>query len=240
MANYITKAKSPDDPWTRLLQATVRDKTLSFRARGVLFRLLSNMDGYRMAVNDLEKEGTEGRDSISTAMKELRAQRYIITIRIKNEKGRFVGTEHYVYHEPQPQLENEVDGKDKKVKASAAKRGEETVPAGKKFDNFRVDLINEGQYKKFVVGAAYLAKLKTIYTTLQETEGGLELRIAQFGLIITNTRGDNQVERGNWTAKKWLSWKLNEESDYLSNVATFGRQEADKLFEQGKSSFNKK
>ncbi|MFA7399631.1 MAG: hypothetical protein WCZ98_04025 [Sideroxydans sp.] len=209
MANFITKAKSPADPWTRLLQATVRDKNLSFRARGVLFRLLSNIDGYRMAVKDLENEGTEGRESISTAMKELRAHRYLITIKTKNDKGQYDGCEHFIFHEPQPKLEDEVEGKIKekgvKVKASSAKMGSAEAPVGKRFDGFNVDLVNDGQFKKFIVGATHLARLKGLYTVLQNQAGGLEQQIVMYGQIITNSNGRNQIERGNWTAKKWLS-----------------------------------
>lgn len=82
-------------------RATARDASLSYRARGVLARLLSNAEGYSMSAVDLAKEGREGRDAIRAALRELRGAGYIIQHATTNAAGQFTGTEAYVFATPQ-------------------------------------------------------------------------------------------------------------------------------------------
>lgn len=79
---------------------TVRDARLSYRARGVLARLLSNADGYYMTAEDLAAQGREGRDAIRAALQELRDARYLVAHALTNARGQFSGTEIYVYDKP--------------------------------------------------------------------------------------------------------------------------------------------
>lgn len=225
MANFITKAKSPVDPWTRLLQATVRDKNLSFRARGVLFRLLSNVDGYRMAVSDLVKEGMEGRDAIGKAVKELREARYILMIRLKDEKGQFKGTESYIFHEPQTQLEDELKEEVKKVKVSSVKKGSPNAPIGKTFGNFGCEFVDG----RFVIGAALLAKLKKNYPAVaaeKEKYIGVEGYLLCAGIAFKLSEGRNQVAKGEWKLSRWLAWYFEEEQTFITNLELFGKKNA--------------
>lgn len=85
----------------QLPRAALRDHALSFRARGILARLLTNADGYRMTAEDLAREGKEGRGAILTALKELKAARYMRTVRRQLASGRWV-TETFVYETPEP------------------------------------------------------------------------------------------------------------------------------------------
>lgn len=82
-------------------QRVVRDQRLSYRARGVLVRLLSNADDYSMSAVDLAREGKEGRASILSALKELRLAGYVITKHCQDERGRW-RTESVVCDVPQP------------------------------------------------------------------------------------------------------------------------------------------
>jgi hypothetical protein len=90
---------------------TVRHGAVSYRARGILNRLLSNADGYGMTAEALSAEGSgcEGRDAIRTALRELRHAGYIERTAIKNDGGRFGGVVMYVYDTPKllrPQTES--------------------------------------------------------------------------------------------------------------------------------------
>lgn len=68
----------------------IRDKRLSFRARGIAIRLLSNAPGFRMTAVDLARETPgEGRFAVLTAMKELRRYGYARVIRTQDERGRW-------------------------------------------------------------------------------------------------------------------------------------------------------
>lgn len=84
--------------------ATVRDPRLSYRALGVLSRLLDNAEGYGMTADDLvaERPDTKGRrDAIRTALRELRAAGYIHERAKKGAGGRFSGKETLVFDTPQ-------------------------------------------------------------------------------------------------------------------------------------------
>lgn len=70
-------------------RAALRDERLSFRARGILARLLTNADGFTMTAADLARGGKEGREAILTALKELREAGYLRTERRQTPDGRW-------------------------------------------------------------------------------------------------------------------------------------------------------
>lgn len=97
----IIRAPRPARGWTEVQNSVLRDARISYRARGVLVRLLSNADGYRMSAADISKESpAEGRDAILTALKELRDAGYIVQRRMQDARGRWC-TETVVYDTPQ-------------------------------------------------------------------------------------------------------------------------------------------
>lgn len=101
----IIRAPRPARGWTEIQNDTLRDARLSFRARGVLARLLSNADGFRMTALELAAESPqEGRQAILTALRELRAAGYIVQTRLQGEAGRW-RTETVVYDKPQESTE---------------------------------------------------------------------------------------------------------------------------------------
>lgn len=101
----IIRAPRPARGWTEIQNDTLRDGRLSYRARGVLARLLSNADGWRMTAHELAAESPgEGRQAVLTALRELRESGYIVQRRLQGEKGRW-RTETYVYDTPQDSTE---------------------------------------------------------------------------------------------------------------------------------------
>lgn len=64
--------------WTGMPNETIRDRSISFRATGLLAFLLSMDDGWSMDSRIVAaRKGREGRDAVRTAMKELRAAGYV-------------------------------------------------------------------------------------------------------------------------------------------------------------------
>lgn len=101
----IIRAPRPARGWTEIQNDTLRDASLSYRARGVLARLLSNADGWRMTAHELAAESpAEGRQAVLTALRELREAGYIVQRRLQGEKGQW-RTETYVYDTPQESTE---------------------------------------------------------------------------------------------------------------------------------------
>lgn len=68
----------------------VRDTRLSFRAKGIAIRLLSNVDGFSMTSQDLAKQSPrEGRDAVLAAMRELIQVGYMRHTKERLPNGQF-------------------------------------------------------------------------------------------------------------------------------------------------------
>lgn len=79
-----------------------RDGRLSFRARGIAMRLLSNAPGFRMSATDLARESPqEGRYAVLSAMRELRELGYAKLERTQDARGRWRSITR-IFGEPQP------------------------------------------------------------------------------------------------------------------------------------------
>ena len=104
----IIRAARPAKNWTEISNFVLRDKRLSYRARGILARLLSNADGFAMNADDLAHESPcEGRDAVRTALAELQSCGYLQRVKSQDEKGRW-RTDLFIYDTPQTQTD---DGK---------------------------------------------------------------------------------------------------------------------------------
>lgn len=90
------------DNFSLFPNSTIRDSRLTYRARGILCRLLSNADGYRMTGDDLARDGVEGRGAILSALKELREAGYIVVTKRQGVDGRW-STDTFVFDTPQTQ-----------------------------------------------------------------------------------------------------------------------------------------
>jgi hypothetical protein len=78
----------------------IRDKRLSFRARGLHHLLLSYPDGWKVKVDHLKSESDkEGKDAIASALKELELLGYLVRTQIR-DKGRIMGYESVIRELP--------------------------------------------------------------------------------------------------------------------------------------------
>lgn len=80
------------DRWTTVARTTVNDTSLSFRARGVLVWLLDKPDGWRVRSEAIALAGTEGRDAIRAALRELEAAGYLTRSVCRDGRGRIRST----------------------------------------------------------------------------------------------------------------------------------------------------
>lgn len=101
MQTDIVRGPRKKRGYTIVDDQVLRDKTLSFRARGVLVYLLSMQTGWRVSADRLKDEGTEGRDAIRTALRELEAAGYLVRRRWRDPATKQWRSEQTVYEEPQ-------------------------------------------------------------------------------------------------------------------------------------------
>lgn len=96
----IVRSKRPSSHFTVLSNEIIRDRRLSWRARGILIYLLSMPDDWRTTTAHLTSVGQEGRDSIRGALSELEMIGYLIRQKHQDDRGRW-STATYVYDCPQ-------------------------------------------------------------------------------------------------------------------------------------------
>ncbi|PAD73898.1 hypothetical protein [Paenibacillus campinasensis] len=101
MATYrIKKTGNKAPPFTRILNESLHDECLSFKARGLLAYMLSKPDNYRFYIDELTKHTTEGKDSIRAGLKELEQLGYIKRYSVKDGRGKIMSWEMDVYESP--------------------------------------------------------------------------------------------------------------------------------------------
>jgi len=78
---------SPKENYTQIPNDLLRDKNLSYRARGVLCRLLSNKNEiWHTYITKLKEESPEGTTAIQSAIEELMAHGYFIPLVIRDKE----------------------------------------------------------------------------------------------------------------------------------------------------------
>ena len=77
-----------------------KDKRLSYKATGLLCMMLSLPDEWDFSVSGLEQMKTENKSAITSALKELEENGYLIRTQNRDKKGVFTGTIYNIYEQP--------------------------------------------------------------------------------------------------------------------------------------------
>jgi hypothetical protein len=101
VATYrINKSGNKAPPFTRILNDSIQDERLSFKARGLLAYMLTKPDHFRFYLDELMNHTTEKKDSIRSGMKELEQLGYVNRYPVKNERGKIMSWELDLYESP--------------------------------------------------------------------------------------------------------------------------------------------
>lgn len=92
--------KDKENPYVMINKQFLKDKRLSWKAKGILTYLLSMPDDWKIYENELVAHSKDGLTSLKSGIKELIELGYISRNQLRNEKGQFKGYEYCVYEVP--------------------------------------------------------------------------------------------------------------------------------------------
>jgi hypothetical protein len=79
----------------------LRNQSLSLKAKGLHSYLMQLPIDWQINIADLQTRSTDGRDGVTSGMKELIAAGYVVRRRVTNSLHQFVGYEYFVYERPE-------------------------------------------------------------------------------------------------------------------------------------------
>jgi len=94
--------------FTTMSNHHLKNRNLSLKACGLLSKILSLPDEWDYSLRGLSKIGSDGIDSVRSAVNELEAAGYIIRRQLRNSRGGFASSEYLVFETPElanPMLE---------------------------------------------------------------------------------------------------------------------------------------
>ena len=168
----------------------LRDKTISFKAKGLLSLMLSLPEDWDYTLAGLTRISLEGKDAIRAAVVELEKAGYVTRSRVRNEKGHLQGTEYVIRERPvfsaQPALEEP---------ASENPTLEDTTQLNRACF-VTSNCLEDKQYgmKYGRIGARELGKSKEKACTYRGRSGCIRTTVS-FGWKISS------FHMGNWTQK---------------------------------------
>lgn len=137
------------DRWTQVLNDTVRDGSLSFRATGLLVYLLSLPEDWKINYEHIASVKTEGRDAVITAFDELRKAGYITKEIGRDEGGKITGTIWHVFETANRPTEKPFTAEpftgNPLLRSKEEKERKNDVPASPETDE---SMLDEGARKK--------------------------------------------------------------------------------------------
>lgn len=83
----IRRSVRPRADYTMVSNVALRDRTLSFRSRGILAYMLSLPDGSSTSTQQLAQRSREGRDAVRTAVAELVTATYVTRTKYRDLTG---------------------------------------------------------------------------------------------------------------------------------------------------------
>lgn len=97
----IYRGVLPSDGFTVVPNAWVRDRRLSYKAKGILVYIASHSAGYALTQEQIAAEAADGKDAVRAGLAELEAVGYLTRTRRRDpETGRLSGTDYYLGDPP--------------------------------------------------------------------------------------------------------------------------------------------
>ena len=196
--------------YTTMSNYHLRDKTLSFRAKGLLSFMLSLPEDWDYSINGLVSVSIENTRAIRTILKELEKHKYLVRERYQDRLGRFQYN-YLIYeipyvnfpHTDEPHANNDLqintnitntNNKDKLDKTlnpiikELVKRNfiEITDLEIYRYDNLFNELLEEYEYKQVIIATSYVLSRWKENNGLDENELPIENKYKYFETAVKN------------------------------------------------------
>lgn len=102
--NNTIKRIERRETFTTVENNLIRNKELSFKAKGIMILMLSMGEGFTFHTNGLASFSTDGKDGVASGLKELEKHGYLERKTQHDENGKFAGIEYYIYEQPKTDL----------------------------------------------------------------------------------------------------------------------------------------
>ena len=141
--------------YTVMANYHLRDKRLSFKAKGLMSFMLSLPEKWDYSITGLSMFGTDKIDSVRNALKELEKQGYVRVERVRDNKGMLRGTEYTVMEKPilenptleKPILEKPILENPTQLSTKEESTKEESTKEVSKEERKELNLGSDGIYK---------------------------------------------------------------------------------------------
>ena len=188
----IYRGPRPASQFTILGNDLLRDKRLSYRARGILAMILSHTDDWNTTSEALARDGREGRDAVRTALRELETAGYLVYEKRQDSSGRFT-TQAVVYDMPRREVQDALfePGPDSQASVNQASENPASVsqalieePSQKNAPTERapVDLVAAAVYEHMEKMGNYMALRQVAGRALKAGFGPEQVQAAMTGL----------------------------------------------------------
>ena len=95
-----------DNPYTVISNVTLRDMTLSLKAKAILCICLSFSDQWQFNLIDLSKRFNTNKNTLNKCLLELEEKGYLTRRRKRNPNGKIIGVEYEFYEVPVPKKQD--------------------------------------------------------------------------------------------------------------------------------------
>lgn len=92
----VLRGQVPADNFTIISNDWLRDRRLSWKAKGLLAYVVSHREGYALSVEQILSEGCDGRDAVRAGLRELEDAGYLTRQQRRGEGGRIVSTDYLI------------------------------------------------------------------------------------------------------------------------------------------------
>jgi hypothetical protein len=96
------------DVWRAINLKAMMDETLSWKAKGLYYYIMTRPEGWKIWVEDLKKRSTDGETAVRSGIKELMASKYLYRVAIRGDQKQFIQWVFVVFITPKDRTDQEV------------------------------------------------------------------------------------------------------------------------------------